>query len=80
MVAVVGRPQPARPAAELPGLAFAREQVHQAELIDADHPTVGGRVVIQVEDAAHLGDESSRNAAYDRVENAKIPHGMVRDE
>jgi hypothetical protein len=53
---VAGR-QPGRmpggpPAAAVPGL-----QVQRTEFIEADHPAVRGRVVIQVQDPAHLGDE-----------------------
>jgi hypothetical protein len=57
VVAVVGRPQPARLAAGPPGFALARQQVQRPELVHVDHPAVAGWVVIEVEDPARLGDE-----------------------
>ena len=40
-----------------PGAAGAGLQVQRPELIGTDHPPIGGRMVIQVQDPAHLGDE-----------------------
>jgi hypothetical protein len=57
VVAVIRRALAPRLGAQPPGLALARQQVQRPELVDADHASVGGRVVIQVGDPAHLGDE-----------------------
>ncbi|MGW5106250.1 hypothetical protein [Nocardia sp. NPDC004123] len=52
---VVGRPQPARPTGGEPASAAAGLEVQRAELVHADHPAVGGRVVVKIEDPGHLG-------------------------
>jgi hypothetical protein len=55
--AVVGGPQPARTPHRPPRFALAGHQVQRPELIDAYHPPVSGRSVVQRQDAVHLGDE-----------------------
>src|SRR5690606_26465337 len=44
----VGGAQPYRLVAGPPGAAGAGLQVQRPELVDADHPAVGGRMVVQV--------------------------------
>ncbi len=51
---VVGRPQPLGPPASEPAAAWPRLQIQRTELVDADHPSVGGWMVIEVEDPVHL--------------------------
>jgi hypothetical protein len=53
----VGGPQPGRAAAGEPAATRAGLQVQRPELIDTDHPSVGGRVAVEVEDAGLLGHE-----------------------
>jgi hypothetical protein len=56
-VAVVGRLQLAGSACRAPGFPLARHQVQRDELVDAYHPAVGRRGVVQRQDPVHLGDE-----------------------
>src|SRR5207248_8558286 len=49
--------QPDRTTLREPAAAGARLQVQWPELIDTDHPPIGGRVIVEVEDAGLLGHE-----------------------
>ncbi len=57
VVTVVGGAQPGWVPVRLPGAAGPRLQVQRPELIGADHPAIGGRVVVKAQHATHLGDE-----------------------
>ncbi|MDH6142396.1 hypothetical protein P3T35_004418 [Kitasatospora sp. GP30] len=57
VVPVVRGPQPTRRTRGPPGLALAGLEVERTEFVHADHPTVGGWRVVELQDPVHLGDE-----------------------
>jgi hypothetical protein len=63
VVTVVGGPQPDRLTLRLPGFPGPWLQVQRAELVDANDPTAGGWMVVEVQDPAHGFDADRGDAA-----------------
>lgn len=77
--APVGSPQPGRAPSRAPGAAGTGLQVQRPELIGADHPPVRRRMVIQVQDPAHLFDEPGVGGGLPGLGRQPVNAGLVQD-
>lgn len=79
LVAGVGGTQPHRQASGSPRVARAGLQVQRPELVDTDHRTLGGRVVVEVQDPAHLRGEVRVGASLPRLGGLPRHPTLVQD-